>query len=92
MEEVIGTLVKNGKTITDDLAVWLEVTDGPRKSWRGSFIAPEGIVLGAGFSCRLELVDGRSGEIVIPRSVYSSDSRAAVSFVGNGPLSEQAVK
>jgi len=86
MEEVMGRVVKNGKVIADDLTICLEVTVGAVKKWHGGFFLPEGLTLATGNLYRLELADGRSGEMLVVQQTISSDSPTQVSFVGKGPL------
>jgi hypothetical protein len=50
MERVMGRVVQGENVVADNLTILLEVTRGPVKSWHGSFVLPEGVILGVGKS------------------------------------------
>jgi hypothetical protein len=73
----------------EGLTVYLEEVTDPSglRSWYGVFQLGigESIGMGAG-PFRLNLEDGRSGDILIRNLTISSGAPTQVSFVGSGPL------
>ena len=89
MEHIHGEIKANGKTLFDNVDMWIEVTVAPngiKKRWHGSFTVDGGNFLDLE-SLELELEDGRTGGIVISHMNTTSHSQGfRVFFRGNGPL------
>ena len=82
-----GKITAGGKVVLADVEgeVFMHAPPGRLKSWDGGFDLQQGQLVGTG-SYRLELEDGRSGDIIINNVHFSSHSAASVTFVGSGPL------
>ena len=74
-------LVENAEGI-----LFVNAPPGRMKSWHGTFDLPTGKHIEVGGRYRLELSDGRSGEILIKRVHLNSTGMNAVEFQGSGPL------
>jgi hypothetical protein len=82
-----GKITAGGQVVLADVEgeVFMHAPPGRLKSWNGEFDLQKGQFVGPG-SYRLELEDGRSGDIIISNVHFSSHSSASVEFVGSGPL------
>lgn len=79
----------NGNTVAE-MDVWVEAVQerpGGLKSWHGSCELPNDHRVNINeASYRLELSDGRSGDIIVTNLSLSSHAPAHLRFQGTGPL------
>ena len=82
-----GKIIEDGQILFDDVEVqFKETMRGSLKDWYGRFLIPQDSTIGVGGPYRLELNDGRCGDIIIKPAQFSSSAERTVSFQGSGPL------
>jgi len=88
MGEKVLASISNGSTVlVENVEVWLEVSQTRGlQDWRGSFQLPLGQRLDAGGTFRLETIDGRAGNIMLPSVSFGGGPSTRVTFEGAGPL------
>ena len=86
MNHFLGRIIKGGIYITSEIPILLDDIAGKQTSaWTGQFALPAGCDVGAD-PCRLQLEDGRIGDIVIYRTDGGSDRTTIARFRGVGLL------
>lgn len=87
VEQVRGRIKSGEHTLIEvtDLSI-NPASDRDGKSWDGHFIAPKLCGIDVGGPYRLELVDGRSGDIVVKRMAVGSHKETVAMFESHGPL------
>lgn len=88
MECVTGRILKGKTPIVEGVEIWLaRTTSGDGKpAWNGTFELPPGTHVDTGKRYRLELEDGRSGEVTVTNVGGPDDTTHTVGFQGTGPL------
>lgn len=89
MMNIQGKIFDGEKLILDDVGLTLNfkpATNTAHSVWNGSFYTKSYLVLDLQKEYRLELSDGRSGQIFIEAPEQSGD-RYFVAFMGTGALS-----
>lgn len=78
---------EGGKVVAEGVEVALQVNPKDGEAiWFGTISVTDVCDLEAGVRYRMELDDGRAGEIVVQRNTYVGGVDRAVSFRGAGPL------
>ncbi len=82
-----GKITSGGRVVLAGVQgeVFMRVKPNGWRSWDGTIDLQQGQFIGPG-SYRLELDDGRSGDILITNAHYSSHSAPGITFSGSGPL------
>ena len=70
--------------LLEDIVVRIQEEGGNIKSWKGEFESDKLILVGR---YRIELDDGRSGDMIINKMSAGSHGQIRVAFQGSGPLS-----
>jgi len=84
IEHTHGKITRGGEMLADDVTVWFEkVQHGKFHDWHGGLTLPEGHSIGVGGPYRLELDDGRSGEILVTKIRFGGTDAA---FQGSSEL------
>ena len=87
MEHARGRITSGDDVLADGVDVWIErIPRGKLYEWHGGLTLPEGHSVFVGVLYRLELDDGRSGEISIARQQMTSSGQKETIFNGSGPL------
>lgn len=87
MECLTAKVLKGQTVIADGVDAFVAVTDaGGTQEWNGTFELPTGKEIAQGKGYRLELEDGRSGDITITNVNVSDHGPTTVGFRGTGPL------
>jgi hypothetical protein len=90
MESFRGQLRYGGTSLFDELRGEVEFHPGlgwaPKGPWSGTFLVPDGGAIQAGGPYELVLKDGRTGRVLVRRSVVAFDRPAVAEFLGAGPL------
>ena len=87
MEHARGKITSGDDVLAEDVNVWIEkIPRGKLYEWYGGLTLPEGHSVFVGGLYRLELDDGRSGEISIDRQQATSSGHKETIFKGSGPL------
>lgn len=84
-----GTVRSGDEILVKHSAVYInETTDSESgiAQWFGSFDLPTGTYIEPGGPYRLQLEDGRSGDILVLNVQVGSISGSVVDFQGSGPL------
>ena len=72
IEHARGKITRGGAVLADGVDVWIEkVLHGMLYDWNGGLTLPEDHSIGVGGPYRLELDDGRSGEILVTKMRFS---------------------
>jgi hypothetical protein len=87
MAWVRGRILEGKTVVIEDIELWLElvVDSGEMKEWHGTF-DPSTRVVECGRTYRLQLADGRSGEIILNRLEMAGRHGWHATFQGTGPL------
>jgi len=87
MRTLQASIWKGDKVLVDNVTVYLEeeTSPGGLKSWYGVFQLPVMEHIEPD-TFRIELDDGRGGEILISHVTMSSQAPTQVTFTGSGPL------
>jgi hypothetical protein len=82
-----GRITASGTVLLQDVQgdLFEHAPPGRLRSWNGQFSLLQGEYIGPG-AYRLELDDGRSGDILITNANFSSHSNPSITFKGSGPL------
>ncbi len=88
IEQVHGQIKHGDEVLLDNLALCLEVVTGSGgvESWHGSFSPPKDAPIDVGNSYRLELDDGRTGNLIVDRMELGSHKDTVATFQGRGRL------
>lgn len=88
MDSYIATIREGDTRLLKGVTVHVEEVQKPfgLRTWYGSFELAAGQNIEPGGPYRIELDDGRSGNILITEIVLSGAGRTQVSFQGTGPL------
>lgn len=91
MEEVEGTIFDGDTAIVEGTTVLLDVLDAPEGStkghgWHAHVALPLDMVVEPGVQLRLEIVDGRSGPVVLSDAPTIEGDRVLYVLTGTGPL------
>ncbi len=87
IEHALGTITHGDDVLADGVDEWIErIPRGNLYEWHGGLTLPEGHSVFVGVLYRLELDDGRSGEISIDRQQMTSSGQKETIFNGSGPL------
>ena len=87
IEHARGKITRGGDMLADGVDVWIEkVQHGELYGWHGGLALPPGHSIGVGGPYRLELDDGRSGEILVTNIRFSGSAQTEATFEGSGPL------
>jgi hypothetical protein len=87
MARVIGTISDGDKVLAHGAVIDLRDTGTPggSKSFAGTFVLPKNVVAPpAGHKYLLAVSDGRSGQVLVKRVRFSSNSPTNVEFVNAG--------
>jgi len=86
--QTTGTLLQDGTVFGPDadIVLMIDPTEEPT-SWYGSFVLPVGAELAEPGRYRLELADGRHGDVTVTR-VRLLECAVVGAFTGDGPLRE----
>lgn len=88
MQQTTGTLLQGGVILGPDAEIILVVDPTAEPSpWYGSFVLPVGTELSEPGRYRLELADGRYGDVTVTR-VRLLECAVVGAFTGDGPLRE----
>jgi hypothetical protein len=85
MERCAGTLYGGGKAVSVTVSLSVTNEGESRQSWFGGFLWPPGEHLEPGGPYRVELDDGRAGDVLILYHL-TSDGCPGAAFRGTGPL------
>ncbi len=86
MEFVQAKVVKGKTVIADGVETYLAVTGEGGIEWNGTFELPQGAEVPPGKGYRLELADGRAGDITVTNVNVSDHGPTTVGFRGTGRL------
>jgi hypothetical protein len=88
MEQVVATISNGDTVLAQDVTAWVQVTSSQSglRSWRGSFVQPQGSYVPVGGPYLLKTGDGRSGQILVTRTSVGSHQATRVEFTGTGPF------
>ena len=88
MSRFTATLREGEETLVSDVIVYVEeATDQAGiRSWYGAFQVSLDTHVEPGGLLRIELDDGRGGDILITNITISTHAPTQVSFLGTGPL------
>ena len=82
----LGSITHSGHPVIDQTSITFDSVDHATGHWGGSFRVGEESLPDLQVGCRLEMADGRSGDIVLFRRDAGSDRTAVIYFHGVGRL------
>ncbi len=87
IEHARGKITRDDDILADSVDVWFEkVQYGKLCDWDGGLALRRGHSIGVGVPYRLELDDGRSGEILVTNIRFSGSAQTNALFQGTSSL------
>lgn len=82
-----GRITKDGQILTEEIQIFFDDRSSDSLDrWGGHFSVPQDCRLDLHVGCRLEMSDGRMGEIVLYRRENEVDGNCVIHFEGISPL------
>ena len=88
MERVVASVMNGDVAVVEDALIYLDagMSSHGVQTWRAFVGVPRADVLAIGAQLRLEVIDGRVGDVLVSQMRADDDGRFTFTLTGTGPL------